>query len=51
MSHPEAREATWVATRRYARRQGTWFRAEPALTWVDAALPEAALELSLRALD
>ena len=46
----EAREATWVATRRYARRQVTWFRGEPELTWVDAALPEAALEASLRAL-
>ncbi len=28
-----AREAVWVATRRYAKRQRTWFRAEPGLEW------------------
>jgi tRNA dimethylallyltransferase len=28
-------------TRRYAKRQRTWFRAEPGVVWLDAA-PEAA---------
>ncbi|MDX1442979.1 MAG: tRNA (adenosine(37)-N6)-dimethylallyltransferase MiaA [Gammaproteobacteria bacterium] len=28
-----------VATRRYAKRQLTWFRKEPALTWLDASDP------------
>jgi tRNA dimethylallyltransferase len=27
------------ATRRYAKRQRTWFRAEPGLTWLDAGVP------------
>ena len=40
----EAIERAWVATRRYAKRQRTWFRAEPALEWLDADRPEAAAE-------
>ena len=39
----EAREAIAVATRRYAKRQFTWFRAEPELVWFDAREPERAL--------
>ena len=31
-----ARERIWIATRRYAKRQRTWFRAEPELDWIDA---------------
>ena len=27
------------ATRRYAKRQRTWFRKEPDVTWLDAAAP------------
>jgi len=31
---------TTVATRRFARRQITWFRADPRVTWLDAAEPQ-----------
>ena len=30
------REEIVAATRRYAKRQRTWFRGEPGLTWLDA---------------
>ncbi len=50
MSEDEAREAIWVATRRYAKRQRTWFRAEPGLVWVDAQRTESTLEQALRQL-
>jgi len=43
----EARERIFVATRRYAKRQRTWFRAEPGLEWIDAGAREAALERAL----
>jgi tRNA dimethylallyltransferase len=45
------RERIAIATRRYAKRQRTWFRAEPGLRWVDASRPESAIEAALRALD
>lgn len=32
----EAIEATIVATRRFARRQETWFKADPRVRWIDA---------------
>ncbi|TDL42309.1 tRNA (adenosine(37)-N6)-dimethylallyltransferase MiaA [Kocuria rosea] len=35
----EAVEATVVATRRFARRQRTWFRADPRVHWLDPAAP------------
>jgi tRNA dimethylallyltransferase len=47
LTEAEAREAILLATRRYARRQRTWFRAEPALEWVDASEPEPILERAL----
>jgi len=47
----QAREAITLATRRYAKRQRTWFRAEPGLEWLDAGQPECAVEAALRALD
>lgn len=41
---PEAaREAIVVATRRYAKRQRTWFRREPDVTWLDASAGEGEL--------
>jgi len=46
----EARRRILVATRRYAKRQRTWFRAEPGLRWLDAAAREAALATALAAL-
>ena len=45
-----ARERIWIATRRYAKRQRTWFRAEPGLEWLDADRREAAIERALAAL-
>lgn len=35
----EAVEATVVATRRFARRQRTWFRADPRVHWLDPSAP------------
>jgi tRNA dimethylallyltransferase len=45
-SEDEAREATKVATRRFARRQDSWFRKDPRVVWVrwdDPGRVEAAL--------
>ncbi|HEX6929825.1 MAG TPA: tRNA (adenosine(37)-N6)-dimethylallyltransferase MiaA [Gammaproteobacteria bacterium] len=39
-----------VASRRYAKRQMTWFRSEPGLAWQDAAQPDAEQRL-LRAVE
>ncbi|MEE9280459.1 MAG: tRNA (adenosine(37)-N6)-dimethylallyltransferase MiaA [Myxococcota bacterium] len=44
LTESEARESIWLATRRYAKRQRTWFRAESGLEWLPAADPDAALE-------
>ena len=38
----EARERTVVTTRRFVRRQRSWFRRDPATTWFDAARPDLA---------
>ncbi|MGQ1837207.1 tRNA (adenosine(37)-N6)-dimethylallyltransferase MiaA [Kocuria turfanensis] len=38
-SAADAAEATVVATRQFARRQLTWFRADPRVHWLDAAGP------------
>jgi tRNA dimethylallyltransferase len=46
-----AREAVLLATRRFAKRQRTWFRSEPELVWIDAARAGAAVEIALGALD
>jgi tRNA dimethylallyltransferase len=35
-----ARDDTVRATRRFARRQQTWFRRDPRVTWLDAAAPD-----------
>lgn len=51
ISEAEARDATWLATRRYAKRQRTWFRAEPGVRWLDAAEPGAALARALEELE
>ncbi len=44
----QARESTWIATRRYAKRQLTWFRGEPGISWLDAERPGRAVEEALR---
>jgi tRNA dimethylallyltransferase len=36
----EAREVTVRATRRFVRRQRSWFRRDPALRWFDAGAPD-----------
>jgi tRNA dimethylallyltransferase len=46
-----AREAIYHATRRYAKRQRTWFRAEPAIQWADANRSAEVLESALRMLE
>ena len=38
----EARRQTIKATRRFARRQESWFRRDPRVTWLDAAAPNPA---------
>ena len=46
LSEPEARAETVRATRRFVRRQRSWFRRDPRIVWLDAArvdLVEAAL--------
>ena len=40
LTEAEAAERTVVATRRFARRQETWFRADPRVHWVDALAPD-----------
>ncbi len=37
---PEAREQTVAATRRFVRRQRSWFRRDPRVRWLDAAAPD-----------
>jgi tRNA dimethylallyltransferase len=50
LSEAEAIERAWIATRRYAKRQRTWFRAEPGLEWLEADARDRALETVLAAL-
>jgi tRNA dimethylallyltransferase len=50
LTEAEAIERAWIATRRYAKRQRTWFRAEAGLEWLDADAPERAIETVLGAL-
>jgi tRNA dimethylallyltransferase len=51
----EARERTVAATRRFVRRQRSWFRRDEAVTWLDAARPDlldaAAAEIAARTID
>jgi len=51
IAEAEARERIWLATRRFAKRQRTWFRAEPGLVWADPARPDAWLEHALALLE
>jgi tRNA dimethylallyltransferase len=47
----EAREQIVLSTRRFAKRQRTWFRAEPGMLWADRAHPERWLDQALALLD
>ncbi len=50
LSLDDAREQTVTATRRFARRQDSWFRKDPRITWVRYDDPER-LEQALAAVD
>ncbi|MFM9376242.1 tRNA (adenosine(37)-N6)-dimethylallyltransferase MiaA [Gordonia sp. VNK21] len=45
-----AQELTFIGTRRYVRRQRSWFRRDPRVHWLDAAAP-GLLDAVLRILD
>jgi tRNA dimethylallyltransferase len=45
-----ARDQIAIATRRYAKRQRTWFRAEPGIHWSSAADPQAVIAQALEML-
>ena len=38
----EARDLTFIGTRRYVRRQRSWFRRDHRITWRDGAAPDNA---------
>jgi tRNA dimethylallyltransferase len=40
LTDAEARAATQQATRRFARRQLSWFRRDPRVHWLDARRPD-----------
>jgi tRNA dimethylallyltransferase len=39
----QARDETVKATRRFARRQESWFRRDPRIRWLDASQPPESL--------
>ena len=39
LTEDEAREQTEAATRRFARRQDSWFRKDPRVVWVATTTP------------
>ena len=41
LDHGELEERIVIATRRYAKRQDTWFRREPDVLWLETARTEA----------
>ncbi|OBG67371.1 tRNA (adenosine(37)-N6)-dimethylallyltransferase MiaA [Mycobacterium sp. E3339] len=45
----DARELTYVGTRRYVRRQRSWFRRDHRVNWLDAADPATLVDGALRA--
>jgi tRNA dimethylallyltransferase len=47
-SADEALAQTVTATRRFARRQRSWFRRDPRIVWIDQSVPEAVIELLAR---
>lgn len=50
ITEEEAKRRTVVATRRFARRQDSWFRKDPRIVWVHADDPQR-LQLALSAID
>ncbi|MGP9582628.1 MULTISPECIES: tRNA (adenosine(37)-N6)-dimethylallyltransferase MiaA [unclassified Brachybacterium] len=51
MSCPDAIEATITGTRRLVRKQDTWFRRDPRVHWLDAALGADLVEHALRQIE
>lgn len=51
VSFGQAVESLKLATRRYAKRQATWFRADPRITWVDASSCTSVDELASAVVD
>lgn len=45
LTFEDAREQTIIGTRRYARRQRSWFRRDPRITWIDPTSSDAADEI------
>jgi tRNA dimethylallyltransferase len=50
LDSPDASEEEWRseivrATKRFARRQDSWFRADPRITWLDASAPDLVAEV------
>jgi tRNA dimethylallyltransferase len=45
----DAREQTYVGTRRYVRRQRSWFRRDHRVRWLDAAAGDALVDQAVRA--
>lgn len=51
LDEEQAREATFAATRRLVRRQESWFRPDPRITWLDADAPEDLAAAAVREVD
>ena len=49
MSLPQAIEAIKIHTRQFAKRQLTWFRRFPGLSWLDAQADSSDEDLAIRA--
>jgi tRNA dimethylallyltransferase len=47
LTEAEARADTSLATRRFARRQESWFRPDPRIAWIDVTEPEVGLARGL----
>ena len=50
MTLAEAREDTVAATRRFTKRQRTWFRADPRVHWIECSAGRSVTDLAARAL-
>ena len=51
MTLAEAREDTVAATRRFTKRQRTWFRADPRVHWIECSAGRIVTDLAARALE
>ena len=51
MTLAQAREDTVAATRRFTKRQRTWFRADPRVHWIECCAGRSVTDLAARALE